>query len=127
MKIGLGLYRHMLTREYYDFARQAGCTHVVIHLVDYFRQGASNPTNNQPTGAKYEPWGVAGDPEKLWTVDEIENIRKGIEDAGLTTFYWMGRSARSKLKKLKRSFAASARRACRCWVTTSALAAYAGA
>ena len=68
MKVGLGLYRHMLTREYYDFARQAGCTHVVIHLVDYFRQGASNPTNNQPTGAKYEPWGVAGDPEKLWTV-----------------------------------------------------------
>src|SRR5271154_2048241 len=84
MKIGLGLYRHMLTREYYDFARQAGCTHVVIHLVDYFRQGSSNPANNQPTGAKYEPWGVAGDPEKLWTVDEIKNIRKEIEDAGVT-------------------------------------------
>lgn len=84
MKIGLGLYRHMLTREYYDFARQAGCTHVVIHLVDYFRQGSSNPANNQPTGAKYEPWGVAGDPEKLWSVDEIKIIRKRIEDAGLT-------------------------------------------
>ena len=39
MKIGLGLYRHMLTRDYYDFARQAGCTHVVAHLVDYFNQG----------------------------------------------------------------------------------------
>ena len=63
MKIGLGLYRHMLTREYYDFARQAGCTHVVVHLVDYFNQGPSNPRNNQPTGSKYEPWGVAGDPE----------------------------------------------------------------
>jgi mannonate dehydratase len=37
MKIGLGLYRHMLTRGYYDFARQAGCT------VDYFNQGPSNP------------------------------------------------------------------------------------
>jgi len=24
MKIGLGLYRHMLTRDYYYFARQAG-------------------------------------------------------------------------------------------------------
>jgi mannonate dehydratase len=52
MKIGLGLYRHMLTREYYDFARQAGCTHVVAHLVDYFNQGPSNPRNNQPTGSK---------------------------------------------------------------------------
>jgi hypothetical protein len=38
MKIGLGLYRHMLARGYYDFARQAGCTHVVVHLVDYFNQ-----------------------------------------------------------------------------------------
>lgn len=84
MKVGLGLYRHMLKREYYDFARQAGCTHVVIHLVDYFRQGSSNPANNQPTGGKYEPWGVAGDPERLWTVDEIINIRTEIEDAGLT-------------------------------------------
>jgi mannonate dehydratase len=56
MKIGLGLYRHMLTRDYYDFARQAGCTHVVVHLVDYFNRGASNPRNNQPSGAKYEPW-----------------------------------------------------------------------
>jgi mannonate dehydratase len=83
MKIGLGLYRHMLTRDYYDFARQAGCTHVVVHLVDYFNQGASNPRNNQPSGGKYEPWGIAGDPEKLWTVEELTNLRREIEDAGL--------------------------------------------
>ena len=55
MKPGLGLYRHMLTREYYDFARQAGCTHLVVHLVDYFRQSASNPRDNQPTGGKDQP------------------------------------------------------------------------
>ena len=83
MKIGLGLYRHMMTREYYDFARQAGCTDVVVHLVDYFKQGGTNPNNNQPTGAKYEPWGVAGDPEKLWTVAELTALRRDIEDAGL--------------------------------------------
>ena len=64
MKVGLGLYRHMLTRDYYDFARQAGCTDVVVHLVDYFNQGTTNPRGNQPTGSKYQPWGVAGDPEK---------------------------------------------------------------
>ena len=34
MKLGLGLYRHMLTRENFQFARQAGATHLVIHLVD---------------------------------------------------------------------------------------------
>ena len=84
MKVGLGLYRHMLTREYYDFARQAGCTHVVIHMVDYFNQGSSNPRNNQPTGSKYEPWGVAGDPDKLWAVEELKRIRQEIEGAGLS-------------------------------------------
>ena len=83
MKIGLGLYRYMLSREYYDFARQAGCTHVVIHLVDYFHQSSTNPRNNQPTGGKYEPWGVAGGSEKLWTAEEMQRIRREIEDAGL--------------------------------------------
>jgi mannonate dehydratase len=87
MKIGLGLYRHMLTREYYDFARQAGCTHVVVHLVDYFNQSSTNlstnPKNNQPTGSKYEPWGVAGDPGKLWTVHELKTLRAEIEASDL--------------------------------------------
>ena len=36
MKLGLGLYRHMLDRENFQFARQAGATHIVAHLVDYF-------------------------------------------------------------------------------------------
>ena len=83
MRLGLGLYRHMLTREYYDFARQAGCTDVVIHLVDYFRENAANPRNNQPTGSKYELWGLAGEPGQLWTVAEMGSIRQAIEDAGL--------------------------------------------
>ena len=39
-KLGLGLYRHMLTPENFRFARQAGATHIVPHWVDYFtRQG----------------------------------------------------------------------------------------
>lgn len=83
MHIGLGLYRHMLTREYYDFARQSGCTHVVVHLVDYFHQNRNNPRNNQPTGGKYDTWGMAGDPRSLWTVAELKQIRSEIEAAGL--------------------------------------------
>lgn len=83
MKLGLGLYRHTLNREYYDFARQAGCTHVVAHLVDYFHQESSNPRNNQPTGDKYRPWGTAGDPDKLWTLKDLTSLRKEIESAGL--------------------------------------------
>lgn len=84
MKLGLGLYRHMLTSKYYDFARQAGCTHVIIHLVDYFRNGVANSRNNQPTGDKYAPWGIAGDSGSLWTVGEMRAARLAIESAGLT-------------------------------------------
>jgi mannonate dehydratase len=83
MKLGLGLYRHMLNEKHYSFAVQAGCTHIVAHLVDYFNNGLSNPRDNQPTGAKDSPWGVAGDPDKIWTARELIDLRTQIEGAGL--------------------------------------------
>ena len=83
MKIGLGLYRHMLTPEYYDFARQCGCTHVVVHLVDYFKESSNNPRDNQPTGSKHQPWGMAGDPNELWTTHELKKLCHEIEESGL--------------------------------------------
>jgi mannonate dehydratase len=83
MKLGLRLYRHMLTQEYYDFARQVGCTDVVVHLTDYFREGSTNARNNQPTGGKYDAWGVAGDPEALWTVAEMKALGDTLENSGL--------------------------------------------
>ena len=83
MKLGLGLYRHMLTPENFAFARQAGCTHVIAHLVDYFNQGTSNPRHNQPTGGKDEPWGRAGNPDVLWTVEELKALRARVEEEGL--------------------------------------------
>jgi mannonate dehydratase len=83
MKLGLGLYRHMLNEEYYAFAVQAGCTHVVGHPVDYFKSGASNPSNNQPTGGRDLPWGVAGNPNALWTVEQLVAVRSGIAASGL--------------------------------------------
>jgi mannonate dehydratase len=84
MHIGLGLYRHMLAPDYYAFARQAGCTHLVVHLVDYFHRGSGNPRDNQPTGGPNQPWGFAGDPNALWTTAELAALRRDIEDHGLT-------------------------------------------
>src|SRR5215211_4145913 len=82
MKLGLGLYRHHLSRENFQFARQAGATHIVAHLVDYFGDGNHNPSDNQPTGAD-SGWGRAGDPHRLWTVDELTALRCEINNAGL--------------------------------------------
>jgi mannonate dehydratase len=77
MKLGIGLYRHMLTPAHFRFARQIGCTHVVAHLVDY------SSTNNQPVGSGAGGWGVAGDPDRLWTTEELTALRKQIESEGL--------------------------------------------
>jgi mannonate dehydratase len=83
MKLGFGLYRHMLTPSHFAFARQVGATHIVAHLVDYFKEGGSaNPRRDQPVG-ELGGWGYAGDPHRLWTVEEMRDIKQRIEDAGL--------------------------------------------
>ena len=82
MNLGLGLYRHMLTRENFAFARQAGATHIVAHLVDYFRGGSPQTRDDQPTGTD-RGWGLAGDPNRLWTLDELVTLRREVEAAGL--------------------------------------------
>src|SRR5215204_3618233 len=81
MKLGLGLYRHMLNRENFRFARQAGATHLVVHLVDYFK-GSSNTVSDQPLDADLG-WGPAGHPKQLWTLDELTSLRHEINAAGL--------------------------------------------
>ena len=82
MKLGLGLYRHMLTRENFQFARQAGATHLVIHLVDYFKGGAHGSSDSQPTGTDHG-WGRAGDPDHLWSSQELMQVRRSTEEFGL--------------------------------------------
>ena len=83
MKLGFGLYKHMFTPPYLAFARQVGATHAVVHLVDYFKQGGSaNPRQDQPVG-ELGGWGYAGDPDALWSVDEMQTIRKQLAAAGL--------------------------------------------
>jgi mannonate dehydratase len=83
MKLGLGLYKHQLDRAHFQFARQIGATHIVAHLVDYFRGNPRNGRDNQPTGGVKDGWGCAGDPDALWTLDELTALRREIEDAGL--------------------------------------------
>ncbi|MGD0258509.1 MAG: mannonate dehydratase [Verrucomicrobiota bacterium] len=82
MNLGLGLYRHQLNEEHYRFAKQCGCSHVVAHLVDYFRSSRSNQPGDQPVGDD-TGWGLAGDPDQLWTYEELAALRRQINTAGL--------------------------------------------
>ncbi len=72
----------MLNDEHYRFARQCGATHAVVHLVDYFNQGGSNTRTDQPLGDLHG-WGYAGDPNQLWTVDELATIKADLNRHGL--------------------------------------------
>ncbi len=80
MKLGVGLYRHQLDAEHFRFARQCGCTHLVVHLVDYFRSARNQP-GDQPCGDD-SGWGLAGDPNKLWTYEELASLKREINAAG---------------------------------------------
>lgn len=82
MKLGLGLYRHQLDEEHFRFARQCGCTHLVVHLVDYFRSSRSNQPGDQPVGDD-RGWGLAGDPDVLWSYEELAALKSRINGAGL--------------------------------------------
>ncbi|RDY61138.1 mannonate dehydratase [Flagellimonas nanhaiensis] len=80
MKLGFGLYRHMLDAEHFNFAKQCGATHLVVHLVDYFGHNADS--TDQPIGGK-EGWGKAGKADTIWTLDELLDLKKEINGHGL--------------------------------------------
>jgi mannonate dehydratase len=79
MKLGLGLYRHMLTQEDFRFARQAGATHIVAHLTDYFNKEPRIPTSTSAG----QGWGVSDNRDRLWSYEELRDLRQAINAAGL--------------------------------------------
>jgi len=82
MKLGFGLYRHMLNEQHYKFAKQCGATHLVVHMVDYFGNEDNDKSNaNQPIGSK-AGWGKAGKGE-LWSLEELLEIKASIKKHGL--------------------------------------------
>lgn len=78
MKIGLGLYRDSLTADNFQFARQAGATHVVAHMTNYFQ--GKDPSIS--SGDDAEGWGdCSGD--RLWSYEELAALVASVEGAGL--------------------------------------------
>lgn len=81
--LGFGLYRHMLSRDYYRFARQCGATHLIIHLVDY-HGNCSNETN-QPIGDKYG-WGRTRRDDAIWELPSLLKLKEEMAAEGLTLY-----------------------------------------
>lgn len=78
MKIGLGLYRHLLTTANFRFARQAGATHIVAHFTDYERHA-----NLLSTGTGTGAWGISRNRDRLWTYEDLFSLRRAINAEGL--------------------------------------------
>ena len=80
MKLGLGLYKSLLTADNFRFAKQAGATHLVVQLVDYV-QGGDNPSlsRNYLGG-----WGITTNREVPWDLDLLTRLKQEIEAHGLT-------------------------------------------
>jgi len=66
MKIGLGLYPHLLNAENYRFAYQAGVTHIVAHLPGFARrEGRGLPK------------------EEMWSLEELAALKREMNAHGL--------------------------------------------
>ncbi len=79
MKLGLGLYRHMLTPDNFRFAKQAGATHIVAHLTNYFANSPRLPGASKVGG----DYGSSRPDAPLWSYEELRDLRAAIHAEGL--------------------------------------------
>ncbi|MGI5174238.1 mannonate dehydratase [Treponema sp. OMZ 840] len=87
MKLGIGLYRHMLDRNHFKFAKQLGCSHVIVHLVNYYseKQGILPATDDKTN------YGESIENDFIWSYDGLKNLKdiaaeEGIEIYGIENF-----------------------------------------
>lgn len=88
MKLGMGLYRDMLDREHFRFARQCGCTHAIVHLVNYYTGSDCNIVTATDANHNY---GVPSRDDPIWTAEGIRDLQalarsEGIEIYGVENF-----------------------------------------
>lgn len=84
MKLGIGLYRHMLTPDNFRFARQLGCSHLIIHLAEYYRKIL-------PATDEKSNYGQSGANDAIWDIDSLRRIKaaaaaQGLEIYGIENF-----------------------------------------
>lgn len=85
MKLGFGLYYHMLNDDYFAFAKQCGATHVTVHLTDYFHQEQNKKLkkhDDQPIG-NINGWGIAGSNLHVWEYEYLIELKQKLAKHGL--------------------------------------------
>ena len=79
MKVGIGLYSHKLNKDHYRFAKQAGVTHIVANLVDYF----GSTTQLKSASADGQAMSRTQKDKPLWTYEMLCDLKRDINEEGL--------------------------------------------
>lgn len=82
MKLGVGLYRYMLKDEEFAFARQCGCTDLIIHLANYY----DSPENIVGSTDDKVNYGVANAQDPAWGLENLLSLQKKARDWGMNIY-----------------------------------------
>ena len=128
MKLGLGLYPHLLTSDNFRFAKQAGATHIVAHI-----------PNAKARSKSGDAWGVTDENLPYWTYDDLRGLKAVINAEGLAlealenfkVAHWHdvlldGPRKQEQLENLKLTIRNMGGRASLLWATTSVWPAFGG-
>jgi mannonate dehydratase len=81
MKLGLGLYGNMLDSEHFRFAKQAGATHIVAHIVGHFKKPDAKALTTE--GSNIHGFGVSDPMDGTWNYEWFRDIKAAINAEGL--------------------------------------------
>jgi mannonate dehydratase len=81
MKLGLGLYGNMLDAEHFRFAKQAGATHIVAHIVGHFIKPGHEKLVT--AGSRDYGFGISDPMDGTWNYAWFRDLRAAINAAGL--------------------------------------------
>lgn len=87
MKLGIGLYRHMLNPEHFRFAKQLGCSEVIVHLASYYseKKGVVTATDDRNN------YGDCDADDPIWTLQGLKDLvamaaKEGVGIYGIENF-----------------------------------------
>jgi mannonate dehydratase len=81
MKLGLGLYGNMLTPDNFRFAKQAGATHIVAHIVGNFKKAEAAAITTE--GSNAYGFGISAPPDDVFTYEWFRDLKAAISKEGL--------------------------------------------
>jgi len=79
MKLGMGLYRDLLTPEHLRFAKQAGCTHIIAHLPGQFTRGDKIITSDNADAG----FGLSTADDPMWSEEGLRDLKALVNSEGL--------------------------------------------